>query len=294
MTGAFSGNESAAQIDPAPGSDSDDWKPATDDSSWVPPDIDVNQPSIARLYDLALGGKIHFAADRAVYDRLIKIFPEYPDWARANRNFMVRAVQFMARSGIRQFIDLGTGLPTEPNVHQVARAIRPDASVAYVDNDPIVIAHSRALLSRQPGIVTARHDIREPSAVFDDPAIREVIDFNEPVGLLLVAVLHFVRVAVAPEILARYRQALTAGSMVGISAICLDPSGERATSGLDESDAIGEQLSARMVLRTTTEIEGLFDGLDVVEPGVVDVTSWRADNPHPNFLFGLAGVGRVL
>jgi hypothetical protein len=280
MNGAPSAGSEAAWVLPA------------HESDWLPPDVDTSQPSVARVYDYALGGKNNFAVDRQLFQRITKVFPEYRAWALANRDFMARAVQFMAESGIRQFVDLGTGIPTSPNVHEVARQTHPDACVVYVDHDPIVVAHNRALLARSRGVVAVRHDLREPDRVLEDPKVRDAIDLRQPVGVLLIAVLHFVRHDIAPGVVARYCRALAPGSMVAISTVCLDPQGGR-TEHLPEADAIAAEWSARIVLRTAAEIAELFGDLEMVQPGIVDVPRWRRDDTDTGFVYGLAGVGRV-
>src|SRR5690242_1194680 len=170
-----------------------DWAWTADDSDWSPPQIDTERPSAARMYDYALGGKDNFDVDRAAVESVGEILPEFRQVALANRGFLVRAVNTLADLGIDQFIDLGTGIPTSPNVHEIAQNVHPHAKVVYVDNDPIVMAHNRALRSRWPGVLTVLRDLREPASVMDSPEVRNHLDFDRPIGLLFVAVLHFVR-----------------------------------------------------------------------------------------------------
>jgi len=264
---------------------------------WVPPSIDTNQPSSARVYDYALGGTNNFPVDRATFERISSIYPAYREWAVSNRAFMTRAVQFMATEGIDQFVDLGTGLPTWPAVHDVAREITPDARVVYVDNDPIVMAHSRAMLARFGGVITIEADLREPNQVLNDPLVRETISFDRPVGLLFVAVLHFVKQEPALRLLSRYLPRLAPGSMVAISVATLPPQDETMSDeDLERAAAIAAAMSMQMTLRTAEQTVELFGGLDVVDPGVARMGLWRAQPDDPQAaadIWGLAGVGRV-
>ncbi len=266
-----------------------DWSWTDEDDTWVPPAVDPSVFSVARVYDYFLGGKDNFAADRAAAAQILSIIPDFADVARANRDFMVRAVKFLADSGIRQFIDLGTGIPTAPNVHEVARQVAEDSRVVYVDLDPVVTAHSRALLAKSPGVIAIQQDLRQPGAVLTDERVRALIDFSRPVGLLLVAVLHFVGQDVAPEMLAQYRRALPPGSQVVIAVACRD--------GMDLADvtrleSMYAKSTAPLVLRNGAQVEQLFEGLDVVEPGVVDGVRWRAEGPGCS-VRTLAGIGTV-
>jgi S-adenosyl methyltransferase len=241
----------------------DDWSWVADDD-WVPPPVDTSRPSIARIYDYGLGGKDNYPVDREVADRVLAVNPDGRAIARANRRFLVEAVQSMAEAGIRQFVDLGTGIPTSPNVHETAWAVRPDAAIVYVDNDPIVLAHNRALLRAERRVAVLAHDLRDPAAVMDDSRLRSLLDLSQPVGILMVAVLHFVDVASGPRLVSRYLLDLPSGSQLAISA---------ATShGLDPAlvarivAAYGTDAAASLVYRTRAEIQALFDPLEMVSP----------------------------
>ncbi len=277
--------------DSIPGDDTPDfdWNWSDDDTGWVPPGIDPSKPSTARMYDYALGGKDNFAVDREALDHITTVYPVRPV-ALANRGFLLRAVKVIAESGVRQFLDLGSGIPTSPSVHEVVRAVQPDATVVYVDNDPIVIAHTRARRSVMPGVITLEGDVRDPEEILNAPALRRAVDFSQPVALLFAAVLHFVRPERAPEIVARFRSELAPGSFVVMSLM--------STEGMTEEDlklgdAAYERASSPLYLRTRAQIERLFEGLEILEPGVVNTPKWRADEEEP---FGrvLAGVGRVV
>lgn len=265
-----------------------DWSWTEDDADWVPPDIDTTRPSSARMYDYALGGKDNFAVDRAAVEKIARLFPDYRQLAQANRGFLVRAVQHMAAQGLTQYVDLGTGIPTSPNVYEVANAAHPSPKVVYIDNDPMVMAHNRALRKAIDGVITLAHDLRQPAAILSDPAVRNLIDLSQPVGVLMVAVLHFVRRDVAPGIVAHFARALAPGSHVAISAVCTDGMSDEAIRMLE---GIFANATAPLVLRTRSQIEQLFDGLELVEPGITDVATWRADGPIGSVRV-LAGVGR--
>jgi hypothetical protein len=247
----------------------DDWAWVEEETrDWVPPVIDATRPSVARIYDYLIGGKDHFAVDRQAAATLEQVIPGAAEVARANRAFLVRTVQEMAAAGIDQFLDLGSGIPTSPNVHEVARAVRPKARAVYVDNDPVVLAHNRALLATDPRIVTVPHDLRDPAAVLADPRVRGVLDLDRPVGLLLIAVLHFVDLSLAPLIVSRYAQELPPGSRVAISAVCRDGMDPDA---IRQAEEVYARSSAPVVSRTQVQIEQLFDGLRLLPPGVVDI-----------------------
>ncbi|MCW2863733.1 MAG: hypothetical protein JWP48_5441, partial [Actinoallomurus sp.] len=154
--------------------------------------VDTNRPSVARMYDYYLGGKDNYAVDRDAVAKVAEVLPEVRQVARENRAFLRRAVRYMARQGIRQFIDIGSGLPTAGNTHEIAQEIIPGARVVYVDNDPVVLAHARDMLHGLPGTMITNHDLRDPRSIISDPRVRAILDFDEPVAVLLIAVLHFV------------------------------------------------------------------------------------------------------
>lgn len=265
------------------------WNWTEADADWVPPTIDTSKPSPARIYDHFLGGKDNFAVDRSTAAVIEKVAPDAAATARANRGFLVRAVTAMANDhGIRQFIDIGTGIPTEPSVHTVAHELAPAARVVYVDNDPVVLAHSRAMLSTETATATVLHDLRTPSEVLGDPLIRQVIDFSQPVGFLFVAVLHFVGIDQAPGILAQYRRAAAPGSCVAISAACREGS---SPQGIRTIEDLYRNATAQVHFRTRAQIEELFEGYDVTPPGLADITQWRNPEGKPFSVHALAGLG---
>jgi hypothetical protein len=264
-----------------------DWSWTDEDIDWVPPSIDSNKPSVARMYDYYLGGKDNFAVDREAAEAVARALPGTRLNAMANRQFLVNAVQLMAKSGIRQFIDLGTGIPTSPNVHEVARQYRPGARVVYVDNDPVVLVHNRALLARTDGVVTIMQDLRQPSLVLSDPVVTDLIDFSEPIGLLCVAVLHFVAADLAPEIMVHYQKALAPGSYLAISAASYEG---MSLGTVQELEAIYSKSNATLVFRSRPQIEQLFEGFELLEPGLAMVTRWRTDGQGGEG--AICGVGR--
>jgi SAM-dependent methyltransferase len=239
----------------------------------VPDGVDITRPSIARVYDYLLGGKDNFAADRAVAEKLMASNLEPRRLALVTRDFLVRAVRFAAERGVDQFLDLGSGLPTAPSVHEVAREIIPGARVVYVDNDPVVVAHNRALLAIGDGLVTIQADVREPGSVLDSEETRECLDFDQPVALLLTGILHFIGDDDDPEaMIRRYRDALAPGSLLVLSTGTSDGADPAVVSGTREAYQ-GYRTAFR--LRSGAEIERFFDGFDLVAPGLVSMQDWR-------------------
>jgi hypothetical protein len=264
-----------------------DWSWAEAAPGWVPPEVDQTKPSIARVYDYILGGKDNFAVDREAAAKAFAMFPDVGATAHANRLFLVQAVRLMAEAGIRQFVDLGTGIPTSPNVHEVARETAPDARVVYVDNDPVVMAHNRAMRATSPGVGTVHQDIRDPAAVLADPVVRDLIDFDEPVGLLMIAVMHFVPTDIGSAVVGQYRKVLVPGSYLALSTQCTD---ETVSGGIEHMRETLTPMIGQIAVRSRAQIEELLEGFDLVEPGLVDVARWRADGT-PGSLSFLGGVG---
>jgi len=253
------------------------------------PGFDATRPNVARVYDFLLGGKDNYAADRAEAARLTGVFPLLPLRARQNRLFLARAVSWLAGQGVRQFIDIGCGLPTVQNTHQVARAADAGCRVAYVDRDPVVICHARALLSG-PGVIAVPGDLADPDAILADPALRAVIDLAEPAAVIVAMVLHFTDAATARGITEAITRALAPGSFVVISA----GSGDAQTGAM----LAREYQAGPLFNHTPAQIGALFDGLELIPPGLADATCWvpgRAAPPLPARLSGghiVAGVGR--
>lgn len=246
----------------------------------APSGVDMSVPSVARVYDFMLGGKDNFAVDRAVAEHALSITPDGPEAAQANRSFLRRVVRFLAaEQGIDQFLDLGSGLPTQGNVHQVATACNPQSRVVYVDNDPIVLAHGRALLADAGTTTVLQADVRSPEAILDHPETRRFLDFDRPVGLLLFGILHHLRDDENPKgVAARLVAALPSGSYVAISHF-RDP-GDRAPDAsrkAREVERIFNESLGTGRWRTDEEILSFADGLTLVEPGLVPLPEWRPD-----------------
>ncbi len=239
----------------------------------VPEGVDSTRPSIARIYDYLLFGKDNFAADRAAADKLMQSRLDPRRLALANRGFLGRTVRFLARQGVSQFLDLGSGLPTSPSVHEVARDVIPAARVAYVDHDPIVVAHNDALLATRDGVITIRADVREPDAVLGHQALPGCIDFGQPVAVLLLGVLHFISGDEdAPGIVARFREHMAPGSYLVLSVGTSDGADPEMAA-----EATRTYAGARMpfTLRSRAQIMDLLDGFDLLEPGLVSLPEWR-------------------
>jgi S-adenosyl methyltransferase len=252
--------------------------------------VDPSQPSAARIYDYLLGGKDNFAVDREAAERVLVVAPDQRRLARANRAFLIRAVRVLAEAGIRQFIDLGTGLPTSPSVHEVARAAAPDARVVYVDKDPIVKVHNDALLATDDQIVSLLADLSDTNDLIEHPELQRLIDFTEPVGLLCVAVLHVVSDAHDPaRIVATFRQRMAAGSHLVLSQFTSDSDQD----AMAELRAVAGGTPVETYFRPRAEIRGFFGDLEFLAPGLVDVEAWRPDSPpQPTRLKIAGGVAR--
>ena len=253
--------------------------------------LDTTVPNMARVYNYWLGGKDHFPADRAEADFLLEIYPPLRDLVRENRSFVTRAVAWAAGQGISQFLDLGAGLPASPAVHQAARAVLPGARVAYVDIDPVVLAHARALLATGDGVTAVAADLRDPAAVLADEELRTVIDPAQPAGVILGAVLHFLDAGTARAVTAEYARLTAPGSYLIISVACND------------DEMLGKRLAQQYTAATwhnhpAEVVESFFDGLELAGPGVTEAQTWRAWLTEPRLCrrdgHVLAGVGRVV
>lgn len=252
------------------------------------------------MYDFWLGGKDNFAADRQAAELSAQAVPQLPWLARQNREFLKRAVRYCAEAGITQFLDIGSGLPTMDNVHEVAQRVTPDARVVYVDNDPVVVSHAGALLADR-NVVAVHGDVRRPADILASPKVRELIDFGQPVAVLLVALLHFIVDADDPAgCVAVLRNAMAPGSFLVISHVEMSP--EHATGGRAVSDTARKLGDARkgtpaVPSRTRADIERFFDGTALVEPKLVNVWEWRPDAESveitSDVMTVLGGVGRV-
>jgi len=243
------------------------------------------------MYDYLLGGKDNFAADREAVERLAAAVPYAADVARENRRFLQRATRFAAAQGIAQFIDIGTGLPTVGNVHEIARRVRPGARVVYVDIDPVVLAHARAMLVTDEGTHAIQADIRDPAAILGNRTVLSSLDFSRPICLLMVAVVHFLRDEDDPAGLIRtYVDALPPGSYLVLSHLATD--GPNVAHMMAAIEAYATS-STPLTFRSSDAIRGFFHGLHLIEPGLVRAWEWRPV-PGENFRTGwiYAGVGR--
>jgi S-adenosyl methyltransferase len=256
--------------------------------------IDVERPSQARIYDYLLGGSLNFAADRAAARQLISMVPDVPLVAQANRAFLRRAVRFLADAGVRQFLDIGSGVPTRGNVHEVARQAAPDSRVVYVDIDPVAVAHSRQLLAGDEQTAVIQEDARRPEQILGHPMVRDLFDLRRPVAILLVSVLHFIADSdQLAGLLARLRGAVAPGSYLVISHITAD---DRPDAGAAVM-AANRRGAGFAVPRRRADLERFFTGFELVDPGLVGVRQWRPDSPEafgldPARLCLYAGVGR--
>ncbi|MGP4019812.1 SAM-dependent methyltransferase [Saccharopolyspora sp. 5N708] len=249
----------------------------TEQAMWVPDNVDEEIPSAARLYDYLLGGAHNFAADRALAEKFLAALPSARDVARLNRSFLRRAVVFMAQQGIRQFLDIGSGIPTVGNVHQIAQDADPQARVVYVDYEPVAVAHSELLLRDNDNATVIQANMLEPDAILQDPETRRLLDFDEPIGLIMAGVFHFVpHEADAPAIIAHYRDALVPGSYLVLSHFTADISPDEMAGVI----AVMRHSADPIHTRTHAEITELFTGFELVPPGVVGTALWRPERPE--------------
>ncbi|MER7009017.1 SAM-dependent methyltransferase [Dactylosporangium sp. NPDC000555] len=251
----------------------------------------------ARMYDYYLGGVHNFPADRAAADAVIAQFPFIRDAARSNRAFVANAVRHLAQSGVRQFLDVGSGIPTVDNVHSIARQVHPDARVAYVDIDPVAVAESSEILTGDDRAVAVRGDLQTPRAILEHPDVRRIVDFGEPVGLLLAAVLHFIPDhGAADAVTAELVSAVPSGSYLVVSHTATESFSLTNPATLTEN-VYQRRTATPGTVRTREEVERLFTGLDILDPGVVWAQQWSpgapAGQPQPAGPGGIwAGIGR--
>ncbi len=258
----------------------------------IPDGAEATRPSVARVYDFLLGGHHNFAVDREFGRKLIEAEPNAREIVAENRAFLGRSVRHQVAAGIRQFIDLGSGIPTQRNVHEIAQAADPAARVVYVDNDPVAVAHSRHILRGNPGAAVIGEDMRDPEAILAHPDLRGLIDLAEPVGLLFVSVLHFLPDSDDPAgLVGGFARRLAPGSHVTISHVTHEPLPGTAA----EVVKLYQRTTNPARTRTRGEILALFSGFELIEPGLVLMPLWRPDGPapeHPERCWYYAGVGR--
>jgi hypothetical protein len=246
---------------------------------WVPEGVDVTVPNVARMYDYVLGGYHNFAVDREYAEKLEQAFPGLREGAYAARALLSRVVRWLVDAGIRQFLDIGSGIPTVGNVHEIAERAAPEVRVMYVDIDPIAVAHTRAILAGHPRVRVLQADPRRPVDIVDHPDVTDLLDFSEPVAVMLMSVLHFIPDADDPErIVGQLRDAVVAGSYIALShAVHVT---ERAEA-FEAVRQVSQRTPTPWHLRSQEQVARLLTGLDLVEPGIVTLAEW-----HPNLSEG--------
>ncbi|MEU8530155.1 SAM-dependent methyltransferase [Streptomyces sp. NPDC048629] len=264
--------------------------------AWAPPGIDISVPSVSRMYDFYLGGSHNFEVDREAARKAMEFMPGLPKIMQANRAFMRRAVRFAVDEGVTQFLDIGSGIPTFGNVHEVAQQASPEARVAYVDHDPVAVAHSRAVLEGNEQATIVAADLRKPQDILGSREITGLIDLDRPVALLLVAVLHFLEDQDEPgRAVAELTEALAPGSLLVLTHASYEgvPVSEEQASGTVD---VYRETRNPLVMRSRDEIAAFFAGWDMVDPGLVSMPLWRPEGPldqeDPFAFSGFAGVGR--
>jgi SAM-dependent methyltransferase len=270
------------------------------DEEWTPAGIDPTKPNVARVYDYLLGGKDNFAIDRELGEEILRMVPEARESGVANRGFLRRAVRYLVKeAGVRQFLDIGSGLPTQGNVHEIAQDLEPQAKVVYVDNDPVVLVHTRALLENLDTTAVIMGDLRRPDEILEHETVRRFLDFDQPIGLLMISILHHINDQEDPVgITETLRDALAPGSHMAITHFH-NPGPERPE---DEALALAseKQFNERFGTgrwRTREEIRAYFGDWELIEPGLVPMPAWRPDVAGRRTLSGvfhrtLSGVGR--
>lgn len=261
---------------------------------WVPPSVDRDQPSIARIWDWFLGGAHNFAIDRDVAAKTLELMPEGPDMARLNRMFLRRTVRFCVEAGVTQFLDLGSGIPTAGNTHQVAQMADPRCRVVYVDVDPVAVAHTQLILTDDHHAAVVHADLRDPDTILRAPELLNTLDLTKPVAVLMIAVLHFIHDSDDPaRLIGRYRDALTEGSYLIIAHGSTDTE-RMPPEHLHAARRMYQREVAAVSLRSRPEVEALFAGFDLVDPGVVWLPDWRPDtHDDPSApRAGYGGIGR--
>ena len=248
----------------------------TQQADWIPGSADLGKPSTARMYDYVLGGGHNLAADRALVDKMLAVQPDMRRMAIMNRAFLRRVVLFLVEAGIRQFLDLGSGIPTVGNVHEIAQRADPSCRVVYVDNESVAVAHSELILEGNDRAVMLQADITEPDIVLRAPQTRRMLDFAEPVGLLAITIGHHVGPERNPVgVFARYREAVASGSYLAITHSTTDLDTDR-TRAMRE---LAQRTQVNVFPRTRAEIMALFGDFILVEPGLVTTSQWRPDHP---------------
>jgi SAM-dependent methyltransferase len=247
----------------------------SDTMKWIPAEVDPDVPSVARIYDYLLGGSHNFALDRAMADKLLAVQPNVADIARRNRAFLRRVVQFMAEEGVRQFLDLGSGIPTAGNVHEIAEQVAPGSRVVYVDYEGVAVAHSKLLLAENENAGVVQADVTRPDDVLGADETRRLIDFSQPVGLLAITIGHYLPPTSDPaRVFARYRDALAPGSHLALTHLTDDFSSVHG----DEIVETMKSTQNNVFPRTREQVLELFGDFDLVEPGLVTTSRWHPEH----------------
>ncbi|MEV4734374.1 SAM-dependent methyltransferase [Saccharopolyspora sp. NPDC049426] len=260
---------------------------------WLAEGVDLDKPSAARCYDFYLGGAHNFAVDRELANKVLDVVPNVKEVALNNRAFLRRAVRYCLDQGIRQFLDIGSGIPTAGNVHEIVHAVDPQARVVYVDNEPVAVAHSRSILNGNENATIVQADLRDVDDVLESPETQRLLDFSQPVAVMMVALVHFVPESAKPrEIIGRYHDKLAPGSYLGFSHV----TGEEFPEGVQGLVKLYENSTNPVTLRTRAEVAELVSDFELVDPGVVYVSEWHPDSPedvgeHPEetIVYGLVG-----
>jgi hypothetical protein len=245
---------------------------------WVPEDVDTERPSPARMYDYLLGGAHNFEVDRRAAEQAIAADPDVTRAAWVNRAFLRRAVEFLVDAGVRQFLDIGSGIPTVGHVHEIAQGAAPESRVMFVDVDPVAVAHSSMMLAGNDRAAVIQEDVRRPERILDAPEARRLLDFDQPVAVLAVGLFHFISDADDPaRILSRLTARLVSGSYLALSHGTED--GPRRAAMVKAKEIFSSRAGVELTWRSHAEVEALFDGFDLIEPGLVWTPSWRPESP---------------
>ena len=262
---------------------------------WSPNDLDLSKPSVARMYDYLLGGYHNFEIDRYYAEKSKELYPDIALASQVSRAFLRRTVRFLIDQGIIQFVDIGSGIPTVGHVHEILEEMEASGKVAYVDIDPVAVAHSNAILKDDPNAVAFQEDVRHPEAIYEELENTNIFDLEQPIALLFISMLHFVDdLDQLRDLVRRYRSRLAPGSYVAFTFGTYEGTPKEILDGIVKISAAS---STKATYRTRDEILGIFDGLDFVEPGIVYNPQWRPDSPDDLFLdspersLSYAGVG---
>jgi hypothetical protein len=245
---------------------------------WIPEDVELSRPNVARIYDYYLGGAHNFAIDREFGDKAIQVMPDVGSLSWLNRLFLRRAVRYCVGQGIRQFLDIGSGVPTVGPTHEIARAGAPDARVVYVDNEAVAVAHSDLILQDNPNATIVRGDARQPEDILTAQVTRDMLDFDQPIAIMMLALVHFIPDAEEPlALIGRYRDALVSGSHLVMSTVTAD----RHPKEMDRFADLYRDGSTPLIPRSATEFGALFTGWDLIAPGVSSLAGWHPSHHDP-------------